>query len=115
MKAIFNKNEETEIILYFSNIVEIYSKNTSNVLSLEIRKNDLKDTESMIDYCLPILNLDVINTIYCYQENNNENEEDKLIITFNKYNTVYNCRTIIQDSNDSNENNKQGILVLIQK
>lgn len=115
MKAIFNKNEETEIILYFSNIVENYSKNTSNVLSLELRKNDLENTQSMIDYCLPILNLDVINTIYCYQENNDKNEEDKLTMIFNKYNTVYNCRTIIQDSNDSNENNKQGVLVLIQK
>ena len=40
-------------------------------------------------------------------------EEDKLTMIFNKYNTVYNCRTIIQDSNDSNENNKQGVLVLI--
>ena len=113
MKAIFNQGTSSEFSLSFTQIAETFSENFSQTLSLELRKTDLDVNESMISYCAPILQLDSIDTIHCYSES--ENKDDKLVMIFNKYNTIFNCRTTLEDVNAFTSDVKTGILTLVQK
>lgn len=116
MKAIFNKNTESEFSLNFTQIVEAFSENLSSTLSLELKKTDLENAMTMIDYCAPIFALNEIKTIHCYADDSNGEDGTEMMI-FNKYNTIFNCRTIIENSETIVNDNpiKTGLLTLIQK
>ena len=113
MKAIFNQGTSSELSLSFTQIAETFSENFSQTLSLEMRKTDLDVNESMISYCAPILQLDSIDTIHCYSES--EKQDEKLVMIFNKYNTIFNCRTNLEDVNALTDDVKTGILTLVQR
>ena len=115
MKAIFNKGTDSELSLNFTQIVEAFSENLSSTLSLELKKTDLENSTTMIDYCAPIFALNSIQTIHCYNDDNSE--EGTEIMIFNKYNTIFNCRTTVENSTSIVNDTpiKTGLLTLIQK